>query len=278
MSEPTIPEPGPDSGTDPGPDSGSDPALPGAVSRDRFLGGKLTLTQPLAGYRAGVDPVLLAASVPARAGQRVLDLGCGAGAAALCLGARVAGLHLTGLELQPHYAALARLNAAQNDLPFEVVEGDIAAIPATLKARQFDHVILNPPYYDRTRGSAAPDPARETALGGGAVPLATWIDAAAKRLAPKGHLSVIQRVERLPELVSAVSAHLGSVQILPLWPRPGRDSQLILLRARKSGRAGFRLHSGILMHEAPHHTSDQESYSETIRKVLRDGAELPFPA
>ena len=63
-----------------------------------------------AGYRAGVDPVLLAASVPARAGQSVLDLGCGAGVAALCLAARVPGL-LAGLEVQPAYAALARRNA-----------------------------------------------------------------------------------------------------------------------------------------------------------------------
>ncbi|UYV38666.1 methyltransferase [Rhodobacteraceae bacterium D3-12] len=271
-----MPHP-PPSPPPPSPPSSSPPPTD-TVSRDLFLGGKLTLTQPRSGYRAGVDPVLLAASVPARAGQSVLDLGCGAGAAALCLGARVAGLTLTGLELQPQYAALARRNASDNAIPFEVVEGDITAIPATLKSRQFDHVIINPPYYDRTRGSAAPDPARETALGGGAVTLAQWIEAAAKRLAPKGYLSVIQRAERLPDLVSAASANLGSLQLLPLWPRPGRDSQLVILRARKSGRAEFRLHSGILMHDAPTHESDQESYSPTIRAVLRDGAPLPFPA
>jgi tRNA1Val (adenine37-N6)-methyltransferase len=42
---------------------------------DAFLGGRITLEQPTKGYRAGVDPVLLAASVPARAGQSVLELG-----------------------------------------------------------------------------------------------------------------------------------------------------------------------------------------------------------
>ena len=62
-----------------------------------------TGTQPSHTMAPGV-----AASVPARAGQSVLDLGCGVGAVALCLGARVPGLTLTGVERQPDYAALAQ--------------------------------------------------------------------------------------------------------------------------------------------------------------------------
>ena len=51
----------------------------GDLTCDDFLGGRLSIWQPRDGYRAGVDPVLLAASVPARAGQSVLELGCGTG-------------------------------------------------------------------------------------------------------------------------------------------------------------------------------------------------------
>ncbi|MFO7806744.1 MAG: methyltransferase, partial [Paracoccaceae bacterium] len=70
-----------------------------ALTQDAFLGGQLYLWQPRrGGYRAGVDPVLLAASVPAQAGETVLELGCGVGAAMLCLHARVKGLQLTGVE------------------------------------------------------------------------------------------------------------------------------------------------------------------------------------
>ena len=68
------------------------------LTRDAFLGGLVHLWQPRSGYRAGVDPVLLAATIPAVSGQRVLELGCGVGAAVLCLGARVAGLELVGVE------------------------------------------------------------------------------------------------------------------------------------------------------------------------------------
>ena len=67
------------------------------LSHDAFLGGRLRIAQPRAGYRAGIDPVLLAASIPARAGQNVLDLGCGSGIAALCLGI-VGGTRPLGLQ------------------------------------------------------------------------------------------------------------------------------------------------------------------------------------
>jgi tRNA1(Val) A37 N6-methylase TrmN6 len=248
-----------------------------ALTRDAFLGGKLHLWQPKTGYRAGVDPVLLAASIPAQAGQSVLDLGCGAGAAALCLGTRIPGLVLTGLELQPHYAELARRNGVENGQDFEVVTGDLGALPPELRARQFDHVIANPPYFDRSGGSSAPDTTRETALGE-MTPLAVWIDAAARRTRPGGMFSIIYRAERLVELLSLTEARFGGLQTLPLIPRPGRDCQLVLLRARKGSRTPLRLHAGVLLHEGARHDGDRDSYSAVIRPVLRDGAALEFPA
>ena len=115
------------------------------LSRDAFLCGRLHLWQPRKGYRAATDPVLLAAACPARSGQSVLDLGCGVGAAALCLATRVPGLDLHGLELQESYASLARRNAAENAIPMHIETGDLADMPAALRL-SFDHVIANPPY------------------------------------------------------------------------------------------------------------------------------------
>ncbi len=116
---------------------------PDDLTYDAFLGGKLHLWQPRKGYRAGVDPVLLAATVPAVPGQRVLELGCGAGAASLCLGARVPELSLTGVEVQPAYAELAR----RNHPSFAVFESVLSAIPLSLLLRHFYHVFANPPYF-----------------------------------------------------------------------------------------------------------------------------------
>lgn len=247
------------------------------LSRDAFLGGRLHLYQPKAGYRAGVDPVLLAAAVPARPGQSVLELGCGAGAAIFCLGARVADLALTGVELQPAYAELARRNAAENGLPFEIFCADLGVLPAALRQRQFDHVIANPPYFRPGAHSRAVDAGRATALSETETPLALWVAVAAKRLAPKGYLHMIQRVDRLPEMLAACEGRLGAPEVLPLAARAGRAPELVILRARKGGRAAFRLHAATILHDGERHLEDGGGYGPEIIDVLRGGAGLSWP-
>lgn len=244
---------------------------PDALSDDRFLDGRLRLLQPLKGYRAATDPVLLAAACPAEAGDSVLDLGCGAGAATLCLGRRVPGLHLVGLELQPDYADLARQNAARNDLQLEVHEGDLARIPAALR-RDFDHVIANPPYY-ATGGSPSPIAGRARALQV-ETPLADWVAAASRRLRSGGWLTLICGVDGLPEVLAAMGRKLGSAAVLPLAPREGRPAPRIILQARKGGRAAFRLLPPFVLHQGPVHDGDRESYTPAAKAILRDGADL----
>ncbi|WP_170415119.1 tRNA1(Val) (adenine(37)-N6)-methyltransferase [Ruegeria atlantica] len=244
------------------------------LTRNDFLGGRVRLLQPRSGYRAGVDPVLLAAVVPATRGHTVLELGCGAGAAILCLMARVSGLQAVGVELQASYAGLARRNAAENNAPLEMVEADLNDLPAALKQRQFDHVIANPPYYRTGAHSPAEDAGRSIALGE-QTPLERWFDCAAKRLAPRGYLHMIQKANRLPDMLVACEGRLGSVEVLPLAARTGRKAELVILRARKGGRADFQLRAPVILHDGNRHERDGESYNQQISDVLRKGSSLP---
>ncbi len=244
---------------------------PDELSHDAFLCGRLHLWQPVKGYRAATDPVLLAAACPATPGQTVLDLGCGAGAATLCLGLRVPGLQLYGLELQEPYAQLARRNAVENNIPVHVETGDLTAMPEALKL-SFDHVIANPPYYPRT-GSPSPVPGRDTALRA-ETPLSAWIDAASRRLKPGGWLTLIAGADCLPDILTALPPRMGSAAILPLAPRQGRSALRILLRARKSGRAAFRLLAPVILHDGPAHDGDRESYTAKAQAVLRELADF----
>jgi tRNA1(Val) A37 N6-methylase TrmN6 len=246
-----------------------------SLSRDRFLGGRLTLLQPRRGYRAGVDPVFLAASVQAHAGQSLLDLGCGGGVAALCAGARNPGLSLTGLERQAPYAALARRNATENGLEMTVYEGDLTAMPGDLRQIRFDHVIANPPYFRRDASVPAQAEDREGAMGED-TPLASWVEVAARRCLPGGYVTFVHRSERLPELLGAFSLHLGSLELKPLLPRAGRAAHLVLLRGRKGGRAAFRLHAGLVLHRGETHDCDGANYSPEVSRILRDGDPLIF--
>jgi tRNA1Val (adenine37-N6)-methyltransferase len=245
---------------------------PPELTDDGFLGGRLRIRQPRRGYRAATDPVLMAAAVPARPGQSVLDLGCGAGVASLCLATRVADLRLSGLERQPAYADLARENAALNSIRLDVVDGDLANLPASLR-QGFDHVMANPPYYARGSGTPATDDGREAAQRE-ETPLAVWIDTATRRLAPDGWLTVIHLAERLPDLLSALDRRLGSVSLLPLAARVGQPAARVILRARKGGRGKFRLLAPMVLHEGTAHDEDRDSFTPETHDVLRNAASL----
>lgn len=244
------------------------------LTADGFLDGRLTILQPRSGYRAATDPVLLAASVPAVAGQKVLELGCGAGVASLCLAARVAELQSVGVERQPAYADLARRNAAANGLRIEVIDSDLAALPKSLRATSFDHVLANPPYFRAGGGTQARDQGREAAFRE-ETPLAAWIDAGLRRLSPGGWLTMIHLAERLDDILAALRGRAGSALILPIAPRPGRAATRVLLRARKGGKAPLQLLAPFILHDGPEHLADGDDFTPDARAVLRKGAALP---
>ncbi len=246
-----------------------------AISVDKCLGGRLMLMQPRKGYRAGVDPVFRAGSVNAQEGEAVLGLGCGAGAAILSLGTRLKGLRLVGVEKQGNYAELARRNAFENDIALEVHEADIAALPKAVRGENFNHVIMNPPYHLRASGSLAPDVGREASVGE-QTPLSDWIAAATKRLKPRGYLTMIQKAERLPEILAAFDQRMGTILVKPLCAREGRAATLVLLHARKGGRGAFRLAAPLILHDGAEHVGDVESYRQEVSAILRDGVALPL--
>ncbi len=242
-----------------------------ALRIDGFLDGRLKIAQPLGGYFSGADAVMLAAACPARSGQSVLELGCGVGVALLCLGHRVPDLALTGLELQPDYAEIARQNAKANGIAAEIVTGDLAQMPATLRQSSFDHVIANPPYF--LGGTLAPDEGRGRARHE-ATALDLWIGAAMKRLRPKGWLTLIQRADRLAEVLAALQPVAGAMTVLPISARAGREAGRIIVTARKGAKSPLRLLAPLIMHENPQHFADSEDLTLTARAILRDGAAL----
>lgn len=246
---------------------------PEALTEDAFLDGALKLLQPERGYRAATDPVLLAAASAVETGRRVLDVGCGVGTAAFCLEKRVGGLDLHGIELQPDLAALSERNAARNAIPaWRVHRGDLADPPAALKALSFDHVISNPPYAAAAAGPASPVSCRDLA-NRETLPLAVWIDFCLRRLRPGGALTLIHRIERLPEILAALSGRAGAIAALPLQPREGAPAKRAIVRAVKESRGPFRLAPPFLLHRG---AGDAAPFTPEAEAVLRVGAPLRF--
>lgn len=239
------------------------------TTEDTLLGGRVVLRQPATGYRAAIDPILLAAAVPAKAGAHVLELGCGAGAAALALAARLPEMRVTGLERDPDMAQLCQANIDANGMGrrVTVLAGDLLAPPPELAAGGFDHVMANPPYLDPARADLSPDRGRRAANAEGAATLTDWVAAALAAVKRKGWITLIHRADRLDALIAAFAGRAGGITILPLWPKAGASAKRVILRARKGVQSPSVVLSGLVLHE-------NSGYTAAAEAILRDAAPL----
>jgi tRNA1(Val) A37 N6-methylase TrmN6 len=251
--------------------------MPADVTDDAVLGGRLRLKQPKRGHRVGHDAILLAATCPARAGERVVDLGAGVGAAGLALAVRVAGIEVTLVEVDAELAALAAENVQVNGLAARVhaVVFDVAAparafAAAGLGPESVERVLMNPPFNDPLRQRASADRQRRLAHAGPRGTLAVWTKAAARCLRPRGTLSLIWRADGLAEVVNALEPAFGAVMVLPVHGEPGEPAIRVLVRATKASRAPLALLPGLALSDGSGRPTPE------VESVLRGGAALPL--
>ncbi len=237
------------------------------TTEDALLDGRVRLRQPARGFRAGLDAVLLAAFVPARPGEAVLEAGCGSGAAFLCLAARVPGLRIAAVEREATMAALARDNAAANGADATVTEGDVADVALARRLGPCDHAFANPPYWPD--GTPPPGAVRRAATHESGAGLAAWVAFLVAALRDRGTVSLVLPAARFDAAIAALhGADCGSVTMLPVAPRASEAAKRVLVRARKRGRAPARLLPPFVLHRA------DGAFTAAAEDVLRNAATL----
>ena len=236
------------------------------LSRGTLLGGRVVYVQPAEGYRTGIEPVLLAACVPAQPGERVVEAGIGAGAALLALAARVPGLNGVGIERDPKMAQFARANIAANGHDkLHILVQDVLGWQPDLR---YDHAMANPPWHSDA-GTQSPDQGRRSAKQAGDRLLTDWVAAMARALLRRGTLTLALPASQLARGVCALTqAGCGEIAVQPLWPRAGHPARLIILQGVKEGRGASRLLPGLVLHAA------EGGYTDEAEAVLRHGKAL----
>jgi tRNA1(Val) A37 N6-methylase TrmN6 len=234
-----------------GPEQRPKAAVPG-LSDDAFLGGRLSILQPVKGFRAGLDAVMLAAAVPARERQAICDLGSGVGTAGLCVAARVGAVQLTAVDIDPQALERATDNAQRNGLgaTFTTIEADLQGRARNLPRQHFHHVLTNPPFHDDARGTRAPDSAKATARSIAGPALFHWLRLARAIVRPRGTVSAILPPAQLALAISALSESGQGMTLIPLWPAQDVPAKRMIVRAQMNSRAPLQVQPGVVLHEA----------------------------
>lgn len=220
---------------------------PGEPVRSGYLGGKLSLLQPAKGYRAAIDPALLAASLALKPDDLAVEFGCGVGAALLSAAALNPQSRFIGLEQDPVAAELARANAEHNQLAdrVRIITGDALSWRGE---RAADAVFFNPPFFDDASALRSPAPEREAAWIN-AASLADWVAAGLKRLREGGRLTLIQRADRLGDILAALTPKAGGARILPIHPYADAPAKRVVVSATKTSKAPMQLLPGLVLHD-----------------------------
>lgn len=203
----------------------------------------MVIRQSAGGYRAGMDALLLAAAVAPS--EKLMEAGCGPGAALLAVALRLPEVRLTGIERDPAAAMLARENVERNGFRERVtiIEGDVfGTIPET-----YEGIFLNPPFAEPGEG-VPPKAARQGAYVT-EHSLDAWIARLSNHLTGGGMLTLIHRADKLPAILGAMDGRLGAVTVYPVRPRGDAPASRVLVRGVKGSRAPITLLRGIDLHD-----------------------------
>lgn len=182
-------------------------------------------------FPLGADSLALGGFCTLKGGWRVLDLGCGAGLLLLLCARRQEGLTLSGVEWDPHAAALARENLAENGLKGQILTCDLRAMSLD---KPMDLVISNPPWYPQGSGKEGGPGRMEDCT------LPQLCTAAAGTLKPKGRFALVHRPERLTDLLCALrGAGLEPKRLRLCRHSPDKPPYAVLIEAVKGGHPGL---------------------------------------
>jgi len=238
------------------------------------------LHQPPKGYRAGLDAVLLAATVPEiivkGKAPRLLDVGAGVGTVGLCAAIRHSALEVVLVENTATLCELSQRNIAENGLTdrVSVVRMDVTARETGstpgLADNSFDMVVSNPPYYENARHRRSPHALKAVSHGMTEDGLDTWLRYMARKCRAGGMGMMIHRADQLGPLLQLFSKRFGDICVLPLHARSGEAAGRVIISGVKGSRAPLKLLPGLVLH------GDGNRFLPEIDRVLKSPAPLPI--
>ena len=202
----------------------------------------------------GMDAVLLSGFAKAKKGDKVLDMGTGTGIIPILMEAKTEATHLTGLEIQPESADMARRSVAINGLSekIAIVDGDIKEAGNIFAPASFDVITCNPPYMIAQHGIANPDGPKAIARHEVLCTLDDVARNAAKLLKSGGHFYMVHRPFRLAEIITTlVSYKLEPKRMQLVYPYVDKEPNMVLIEATKGGKSRMTVEKPLIVYDAP---------------------------
>lgn len=240
-------------------------------TNDYLLDKRVKIFQPINGYRASTDAVLVSSLLNnIQKKDKILDVGSGTGAISLCLASRFQAIkpQITGIEKQEELCKLSKLSAQANGFSDYLTyhNADIRYSIQGIEPCSFSHVISNPPYSEHDMPS--PNQSKAQAHNHQGLTLNDWLQFCLKMTAPKGHIYLINRAEAITEILAFLHTKTGNIKIIPLYSKAQQPAKRIMLIAQKDSKAPTQILQGITIH------TQNGAHTPEAHQILREGKGL----
>ena len=215
------------------------------------------------GFSFSLDSVLLARFVSLRlTDKNILDLGTGTAPIPLILSVR-SHAHITGVELQKRSADLAKRSVKYNHLEaqIDIVQMDMKDYVEQVLPETFDVITVNPPYFKYDASSITNvSYSKMIARHEVAITLEEIVCIASKLLRHHGCLAMVHRADRLLDVLEVYRRyHIEPKRIQFVFPKMGRDANMILIEGKKNGSSGVKIEEPLYVH------NEDDSYTDMVK-------------
>ena len=222
----------------------------------------LSIIQRTDGFCFGCDAVLLSHFASVKKGDRVLDLCTGNGIIPLLLWAKKEPREITGVEIIPEIADMAKRSAELNDIEnIKIINDDLKNCVSLFGFETFDAVTCNPPYEKKGGGIVNPADIKAIARHEIMCSLDDVLSVSSSVLKFGGKLFMVHRTNRMADVLCAMRKYsLEPKRIQLITPAPGKEPNLFLVEGTKGSKPFLKFEKTLYMYDHNGNYTDEINY------------------
>lgn len=221
----------------------------------------LKIIQNEKGFCFGIDSVLLSDfAKKIKINSKVLDLGTGTGILPILLSAKTKLKKAVGIEKQKEVYEMAKRSIKLNNLEnkIEIINEDILNLEKIYEKNTFDVIITNPPYKKKNTGIKNEDKKKIISRHETTATLEDFIKISKDFLKDKGEFYMVNRPERLVDILSLMRKYKIEPKILRfVFSNKYKEPKLILIKGIKNAKPFLKIEKNLYIYDENGKYSDE---------------------
>ena len=221
----------------------------------------LKIIQNEKGFCFGIDSVLLSDfAKKIKINSKVLDLGTGTGILPILLSAKTKLKKAVGIEKQKEVYEMAKRSIKLNNLEnkIEIINEDILNLEKIYEKNTFDVIITNPPYKKKNTGIKNEDEKKIISRHETTATLEDFIKISKNFLKDKGEFYMVNRPERLVDILSLMRKYKIEPKILRfVFSNKYKEPKLILIKGIKNAKPFLKIEKNLYIYDENGKYSDE---------------------